>query len=93
MGFFLYNFKTWFQKNTTGKMFEQVTLQHFFLGVNHLKKSRRYFGRKKNLQNQEEIMKEIRSHGLLNRNSPKCVKKIGEKKLNYRKLSKRIKIQ
>ena len=47
MGFFLYNFKTWFQKNTTGKMFEQVTLQRFFLGVNHLKKSRRYFEKKK----------------------------------------------
>ena len=59
MGFFLYNFKTWFQKNTTGKMFEQVTLQRFFLGVNHLKKSRRYF-EKKNLQNQEKVMKKIR---------------------------------
>ena len=59
MGFSLYNFKTWFQKNTTGKMFEQVTLQHFFLGVNHLKKSRRYF-EKKNLQNQEKVMKKIR---------------------------------
>ena len=47
MGFSLYNFKTWFQKNTTGKMFEQVTLQRFFLGVNHLKKSRRYFENKK----------------------------------------------
>ena len=49
MGFSLYNFKTWFQKNTTGKMFEQVTLQRFFLGVNHLKKSRRYFENKKNI--------------------------------------------
>ena len=59
MGFSLYNFKTWFQKNTTGKMFEQVTLQRFFLGVNHLKKSRRYF-EKKNLQNQEKVMQKIR---------------------------------
>ena len=59
MGFSLHNFKTWFQKNTTGKMFEQVTLQRFFLGVNHLKKSRRYF-EKKNLQNQEKVMKKIR---------------------------------
>ena len=61
MGFSLYNFKTWFQKNTTGKIIEQVTLQRFFLGVNHLKKSCRYFeNKKKNLQNQEKIMKEIR---------------------------------
>ena len=61
MGFSLYNFKTWFQKNTTGKIIEQVTLQRFILGVNHLKKSRRYFeNKKKNLQNQEKIMKEIR---------------------------------
>ena len=27
-------------------MFEQVTSQRFFLGVNHLKKSRRYFEKK-----------------------------------------------
>ena len=47
MGFSLYNFRTWFQKNTTGRMFLQVTLQR--LGVNPLKKSHRHF--LKNLQN------------------------------------------
>ena len=36
-------------------MFEQVTLERFFLEVNHLKKSRRYFEKKI-----YKIMKEIR---------------------------------
>ena len=46
MDFFLHNFKTRFPKNTTEQMFQQVTLQRFFVGVNHLKKYRRYFEKK-----------------------------------------------
>ena len=72
-------------------MFEQVTLQHFFLGVNHLKKSRRYFEKKKISKIRKKSWKKLESHGLLNQNSAKYVKKIAEKKAELSKAFKKNK--